>query len=265
MASITLPSSVILRLATVKDVPRISAVATAGFFYSPAFEWERRYHAQYPEDTIKSFAKRFSDTIRDPEHILGVVEDSYQPDENSKTGATIVSNPGETASQAGDSVIVGLAAWKLPPGSKYIGQFMDHEDLASDSRPVFDGGLGRDKYMPGSPVYEAVSAQEEKSDVLFFRNDGGFADILNRHFQGRMVIELVAIHPAYWRRGHARSLLSWGIAVAESEEVKTGVVANNRGLGLYISMGFKEVLRFSIQDEDEPPNVISGILLKYPD
>ncbi|PMD52391.1 uncharacterized protein K444DRAFT_573157 [Hyaloscypha bicolor E] len=247
MVSIGLPSGVILRLATIKDVPRTSAVATAGFFYSPAFEWERRYHAQYPEDTIKSFAKRFADIIRDPEFILGVVEDSYQPDENSKTGATIVTNQGEKAFQAGDSVIVGFAAWKLPPGSKYIGQFMDHEDLAADNRPVFDGGLGRDKYMPGSPVYEAVSAQEEK------------------HFQGRMVIELVAIHPAYWRRGHARSLLSWGIAVAESEEVKTGVVANTRGLGLYLSMGFKEVLRFSIQDEDEPPNVISGILLKYPD
>jgi hypothetical protein len=167
MGGITSPSGSI-RLATIKDIPRTSAVATAGFFYSPTFEWERRYHAQYPEDTIKSFAKKLADIIRDPERILGVVEDSYQPDESSKTGATIVLNSNDKVLQAGDSVIVGFAAWRLPPGSKYVGRFMDLEDVESENKPVFDAGLGRDKYMPGTPKDDAVATQEEKLDFLSF-------------------------------------------------------------------------------------------------
>jgi len=153
-----------LRLATIRDIPRISAVATAGFFYSPAFTWERRYHAQYPEDTVKSYAKRLADIIRDPERILLVVEDSYQPDENTKTGATIISTPNEKALQPGEKVIVGFAAWSLPAGSKDIGKFMDHNDLESGNKPEFDGGLSRDKFKSSalSLVYAAtVSAEEE--------------------------------------------------------------------------------------------------------
>jgi len=162
----TLPSGN-LRLATIRDISRLSAVATAGFFYSPAFTWERRHHAQYPEDTAKSYAKRLADIIRDPERILVVAEDSYQPDENTKTGATIISDAEERSHKLGEKVIVGFSAWGLPPGSKSSGKFMDRDDLTSDSKPVFDGGLGRDKIKPGASwlVYEAVSAEEEKYEV----------------------------------------------------------------------------------------------------
>jgi hypothetical protein len=37
-----------LRLANISDVPRIAVVATAGFYYSPVFEWERPSHRDYP-------------------------------------------------------------------------------------------------------------------------------------------------------------------------------------------------------------------------
>lgn len=79
-----------------------------------------------------------------------------------------------------------------------------------------------------------------------------------------MVIELVAIHPAYWRRGHGKALLNWGIALAESEGVKTGVAANTLGVGLYLSMGFVEIGRFVVQDRKDPNNEITGVLLKHP-
>ncbi|KAE9366620.1 hypothetical protein N431DRAFT_417442 [Stipitochalara longipes BDJ] len=245
MNSTTLPSGH-LRLATIRDVPRLSQVATAGFFYSPAFTWERRYHHQYPEDTRKAYEKILSDSIRDPKVILVVVEDSYQPDENTKTGATIVSNSEENNPQTGDLVAVGFAVWSLPSGSKYIGKFMDDEDLASDKKPAFDGGLDRDRDVSlVAPLYEADSAAKEKN------------------FQGRIIINLITIHPAYWRRGHGKALLNWGLALAREDGLKTGVCANTRAVGLYLSMGFVEVDRISAKDNEEPPILVEGVYLAH--
>jgi hypothetical protein len=161
MSPTTLPAGN-LRLGTIRDVPRLAQVATAGFFYSPAFAWERKYHAQYPEDTIKSYEKHLAYAIRDPEWILAVVEDAYQPDENTKTGATIVTKSEENP-VAGETVIVGFAVWQLPPGAKSIGKFVDEEDLASDNKPVFDGGLNRDRDVSlDVPVGAADAAAKEK-------------------------------------------------------------------------------------------------------
>jgi len=160
MSATTLPTGN-LRLATIRDVPRLGQVATAGLFYSPAFAWERKHHAKYPEDAVKSYEKWLAIAIRDPESILLVAEDSYEPDENDKTGATIVSNP-ETNPQPGEKVVVGFTFWHLPPGAKSIGKFMDDEDLASDKKPVFDGGLNRDRDVSLEPLLKADTDAKER-------------------------------------------------------------------------------------------------------
>ncbi|KAJ8117703.1 hypothetical protein ONZ43_g4150 [Nemania bipapillata] len=110
-----------LRLATIRDVPRIAAVATSGFYYSPVFSWERSYHRQFPQDTFMSYEKMFADIIRSPDYIAIVVEDSFEPDETSKSGATIEPDNGLPTPNAGDKVIVGAATWKFEPGSKRYG------------------------------------------------------------------------------------------------------------------------------------------------
>jgi hypothetical protein len=150
-----------LRLATINDIPRIAVVATASFFYSPTFAWERRYHRQYPEDTLKNYEKQFADFIRDPGSIVLVAEDSYQPTEHTKTQATIASNADENAHQEGESVIVGVAAWHLAAGSKRVGQFVNLDDLSNSA--VFDGGLARDK-DPGHTrlFWGPIGREEEK-------------------------------------------------------------------------------------------------------
>jgi len=150
-----------LRLATIRDVPRLGQVATAGLFYSPAFTWERKYHDKYPGDTLKAYEKWLAMAIRDPECIVLVAEDSYQPDENTKTGATIVSNS-EVNPQPGNQVVVGFTVWHLPSGAKSIGRFMDAEDLAFDEKPVFDGGLNRDRDVSLEPLYAEDTAAKEK-------------------------------------------------------------------------------------------------------
>ena len=150
-----------LRLATISDVPRIAVVATASFFYSPLFAWERRYHAQYPEDTLKDYARMFAELIRNPDILVLVAEDSYRPNEHSKTKAVITPYPNDEIHHEGETVVVGIAAWHLPPGSKRVGQFMNQDDLINNE--VFDGGLSRDKDLEhGKAIWRVVVKEEER-------------------------------------------------------------------------------------------------------
>ncbi|CAG9950310.1 unnamed protein product [Clonostachys rosea f. rosea IK726] len=159
-----------LRLASLRDVPRIATVATAGVFYSPVFPWERRFHRDFPTDTFRSYEKMFADAIISPDYVALVVEDSHDPAEAEKTGATIKPDVKIPTPKAGDPVIVGVATWKLQPNSTRRGQFIAPED-SSAVRHVFDGGLGRDK----SPFH--ADMLDEKCDAAEEKMGKALADI----------------------------------------------------------------------------------------
>jgi hypothetical protein len=120
-----------LRLASLHDVQRIGIVATAGFRHSEVFKFERPYHKQYPEDTIASYRREFKRIILDPEYIVLVACDIYDPDERTETSSMIPS-PRARNFQArnGEHVIVGVASWRLEQGSKRKGQFQDPEGMS---------------------------------------------------------------------------------------------------------------------------------------
>jgi hypothetical protein len=152
-----------LRPATIRDVPRIAVVATAGMYYSHNFAWERPHHASYPEDTLKSFEKKLADFIRDPDYITLVIEDSYKADESERTGAVIIADAEDVQYNPGDPVIVGVATWKLEPGSVRRGQFLDSEDAEHSEAMIYDGGLGRDTNLSHCALlYEKYGSTAEK-------------------------------------------------------------------------------------------------------
>ena len=134
-----------VRLATSSDVPRLGIVATAGFYYSPQFAWERAHHADYPHDTFLSYEKVFAEAIQRPKSIVIVVEDSYDPDESSKTNATIEPNDDYVTPSRGDRVVVGIASWTLQPHSGREGQFTNLTDVDDTDWSKFTGGLERDR------------------------------------------------------------------------------------------------------------------------
>jgi N-acetylglutamate synthase-like GNAT family acetyltransferase len=78
-----------------------------------------------------------------------------------------------------------------------------------------------------------------------------------------MIIERVVVHPAYWRRSHGKTLVNWGLALAETDKIKTGVVANTVGVGLYLALGFMRIEMVKLEDEEEPPNALEGVILRY--
>jgi hypothetical protein len=60
-----------------------------------------------------------------PNHVVLVAVDEYDPNEAEKSMAIIPPNNGAEIPAKGDEVVVGVAFWKLEPGSKRIGQFQN--------------------------------------------------------------------------------------------------------------------------------------------
>jgi len=117
-----------LRLASLGNLPRIGIVAAAGFKYSQVFEFTRPYHNQYPEDTIKDYQRIFRGQILDPEWIVLVKEDKFDPNESEGAGGELeVGNglPESTGSTKNsiEKVIVGVCSWKLEDSSCRKGGF----------------------------------------------------------------------------------------------------------------------------------------------
>jgi hypothetical protein len=55
VSPVSLPQLENVRLATAEDISRIALVASASFFWSPTFQFQRPFHAEYPEDTFSSY------------------------------------------------------------------------------------------------------------------------------------------------------------------------------------------------------------------
>ncbi len=106
-----------------EDVLRLGIVCTAGFRYSEQFIWERPFHEKYPEDTIVFFRHEVARFIKDPEAIVLVATDRYDPEESAKTEAVIPPDNGWSPPAAGAEVVIGMTVWKLQPGSPRKGRF----------------------------------------------------------------------------------------------------------------------------------------------
>lgn len=149
-----------LRLAVMQDVPRIATVAAAGFFYSPVFAWERRFHSDYPRDTMQSYEKMFADIICDPQYIAIVASDAYDPTEHLKSSATIVPDVPGPDLTPGHQVITGVATWRLQPRSSRVRQFVPPDP--GPPNPRFDGGPGRDKSLYHADLLDDACDDAEK-------------------------------------------------------------------------------------------------------
>jgi hypothetical protein len=123
--SLPVPPFNSLHIASPREILRIGVVAACGFRYSPVFDWERPYHEKYPEDTLLSYRQEFASAIKSPEHVVLVALDKYDPDEGKKSIAIIPPNNGAEIPAKWDEVVIGVACWKLEPGSKRIGQFKE--------------------------------------------------------------------------------------------------------------------------------------------
>ncbi|MCJ1445532.1 MAG: hypothetical protein MMC23_006037 [Stictis urceolatum] len=226
-----------LRLASIADVPRLAVVATAGYCYSPMFAWERPKHHRFPLDTFKSYEKMLADPIRDPDSIVLVAEAGYLPYEHQKTGAIIKPDVELPVLLPNQTVVVGVAAFKLEPTSCRRGQFMDPNDTDPCS-PSFEPGEERDK-------------NKRHIEILDAKCDAARERYLTNHSR----LDLLVVHPAYWRRGFGSSLVRWGMALADIDAVRQGVEACGMGERLLAKLNYTRIRKVVAEDNDEQTKV----------
>lgn len=135
MAMLAAPALGALRLASPNDILRIGIVAACGFRYSPVFTWERPYHTSYPADTLLSYRQEFSDIIKNPEYIVLVAIDKFDPDEGKKSEAIIPPDDGAEVPSPNAEVVVGVGAWKLQSGSSRVGHFQNDTGTIATPNP----------------------------------------------------------------------------------------------------------------------------------
>jgi hypothetical protein len=134
----------------------MAVVATASFYHSPVFQWERPYHAAHPRSTFDSYKWTLADSIRRPASVVVVAVDKGDPNEDDHTGATIVRDSGDTIPTKDQDIIVGIAAYNLLPSTPRLGQFVDLDDKYRDDQPYLDQGDGADKDIPAIYLLEHV-------------------------------------------------------------------------------------------------------------
>ncbi|OAG00341.1 uncharacterized protein CC84DRAFT_1180372 [Paraphaeosphaeria sporulosa] len=75
------------RPALPSDIPRLGLLYVASFHYSPNAKWARPYYPQYPEDMLAQYTAWSIQYLEDPQFIVLVAIDAFDPSERSKTDA----------------------------------------------------------------------------------------------------------------------------------------------------------------------------------
>lgn len=53
-----------------------------------------------------------------------------------------------------------------------------------------------------------------------------------------MELNVLVVHPSYWRRRHGSTLVEWGMKLASTDKVGVGVISTEGGKPLYKWLGF---------------------------
>ncbi|KAF2447072.1 hypothetical protein P171DRAFT_384125 [Karstenula rhodostoma CBS 690.94] len=214
-----------VRLATPQDLARIATVAAAGFFHSPTFHYQRVHYAAYPDDTLLSYWTEYERAIKDGTSVVLVTEDTL----NEMEGADVYPALREAAAYApgagtlGSKIVVGVASIDLKPGSSYIGLFQPPSSTDQTELRTLPANPKRDLCEERVHAYNEATTPAKA-----------------RYLHGQMKLSTLAVHPAYWRRGHATRLVGYITRLADLEGVSLGISAVPQGAIIAARAGFEE-------------------------
>ncbi|KAK3115467.1 hypothetical protein LTR53_005169 [Teratosphaeriaceae sp. CCFEE 6253] len=232
-----------LRLARLSDLTRIGVVAAAGFYHSSWWGYDRPFADKFVNDTLASYRHMYQSCIIDPSVIVLVAEDDLNKSEAEAVyGALADAYPPWSAQIPPESLqdgkaIVGIASLSLQAGSARHGQFQP--DGTPEIAP--DPALrNRDKNPVAGKLMQNATHQ-----------------VAEKLFAGRMVVDTMVVHPAYWRRGHATNLTQWQMELADGDSVGLGVEAAKMGVLLFEHLGFKEAQTVQVPGYEDHPDPVA--------
>ncbi|RSL50149.1 hypothetical protein CEP54_012078 [Fusarium duplospermum] len=224
----------------------VGRVGLQSFRYSPVFDWEHPKHAKFPQDILLSYRQEFS-SIKSLERIVLVATDKVDPNEGEKTSAIIPLDNSWVAPKPddGDEVVVGVTYWKLQPGSDRKG-CSQNDDAPY---PEFSENPKRDMDNNHCDALDECCEAAEEDHA--------------RYFQGLASMEMIVVHPAYWRRGHGSRLARWGIDLAKIDGVSQGVIAAKMGKALYLSLSYKNLTDLHLEGDEVVPQGVGISAMQY--
>ncbi|CAE7024769.1 Acetyltransf-1 domain containing protein [Pyrenophora teres f. teres] len=242
----SLPSVHGVRVATQDDLHRISTVAAAAFFSSPTFQFQRPLHHRFSSDTIASYFMQYDAAIRDPLCLVLVAEDTLEADEAKHVYEAL---RGAFSSQPSDcQAIVGVCSIQLKPNSSYVDHLQQRPTLASPAtnQPGVND-LQRDQSAEAVAIYNQVTRPAKLKCVSPIPFPNVMLTTNHRYLDGNMRLSTLAVAPAYWRRGHARRLVSFCTQLADLDNAVLGVSATPYGAKVVSKAGFQEqdVIRYT--------------------
>lgn len=84
-----------------------------------------------------------------------------------------------------------------------------------------------------------------------------------RYFVGHSLVDMVVVDPAYWKRGHGSALVGWGMTLADTDQVRQGVLAPDMGAKLYLDLGYDELCIIGVKGDEDAQDGISNVVARY--
>lgn len=241
-----------VRLVHPTDLKRLATIEVAAFAKEDLFSW---LHPNFDGDIRLHIAANLDDlkdSIQVENNIITVIEAPYRLDECDKLDLDI-SYDGVAPSnilQEGNSVIVGFAIWTWYP--------QDSRNLIRRTTPGREtttadhDHLVKSRLFPpaNGPHYEAYSGLIK---TLYFEN-------LN---DCDVILQKLAIHPAYQRQGYGSALVNWGMHHARNAGLDIAVDVTGNGAALYRSLQFETVKAWRLEGDEESPKGLSGEMMMW--
>jgi len=233
-----------LRLATPADISRMGLVMSAGFGSTLEAAWLQPYLRTFPRDSLLTSQEYVDRCMGSKGFATVVIEDTYEPAEVQAMAEIVPEDEAREHSMYEEKVVAGMATWKFMSGSPRIGQFND-ELHVSDLETL-------------SP-----SRDEHRDHTRRFHSKN--RDLRKKYFHGSNWFELhtLVVNPAYWRRGHGRRLLEWGIRVACIDQVELCICAAGSALKLYQASGCELLESWQLEGDEVSPEGVAGHLMRY--
>lgn len=76
------------------------------------------------------------------------------------------------------------------------------------------------------------------------------------------ICDKLVVHPSYRGRGHATSMLQWGLRLSDMDKVDQGVISSHVGEPLYAALGYKIIGEMHVPSDGEVDG-FSQRVLKY--
>lgn len=238
-----------LRIAKLLDVMRMGIITYAAFEKTTQLTWTFPNHTCWPHQVLQLERQRLASYMHTPNHVVVVVEDLYDPDEAAKTNITIPSNdpaPCPVSRWTEGEAIVGVAVWKFESDSTRIGQFSEQQQAGLF--PRFS------RVEPHLPFHE--EHQDRYWDAI---------DEMNAKYFGPcgMMLETLAVHPAYWGRGHGKRLVEWSRALAHMDGISMGVLASDISLKFYQKQQYQLLDTLRLKGDEASPAGMTTYIMVY--